>query len=142
MMHMDDCLAATYALMAAPRASLTRTTYNVTAVSFTPSQLAEAIEKEVPGFTVDYQPDFRDGIARTWPASIDDAAARRDWGWRHALGLRELVRGMLADLAPQYDPAKLAEAAAAAAAQGQAQGQAQRQQAPPAPPQASVAAAA
>jgi threonine 3-dehydrogenase len=59
MMHMDDCLAATYALMSAPREKLTRTTYNVTAVSFTPAQLADAIAAQVPGFQVTYQPDFR-----------------------------------------------------------------------------------
>lgn len=103
MMHMDDCLAATWALMSAPKGSLTRTTYNVTAVSFTPAQLARAIAKKVPGFAVDYKPDFRDAIARTWPASVDDSAARRDWGWRHALGTDELVDAMLGALAPAYE---------------------------------------
>jgi hypothetical protein len=59
MMHMADCLAATYALMTAPKEALTRTTYNVTACSFTPAELAEAISKQVPGFTIKYSPDFR-----------------------------------------------------------------------------------
>ena len=59
MMHMDDCLAATWALMSAPKASLSRTTYNVTAVSFTPAALAEAIARRLPGFRIEYQPDFR-----------------------------------------------------------------------------------
>jgi len=59
MMHMTDCLDATYALMSAPRERLSRTTYNVTATSFTPAQLAAAIEKQLPGFSIQYQPDFR-----------------------------------------------------------------------------------
>lgn len=59
MMNMCDCLEATYALMSAPREKLTRTTYNVTAISFTPAQLAEAIQRQLPGFEITYSPDFR-----------------------------------------------------------------------------------
>ena len=62
-------------------------TYNVTAMSFTPAQLAASIQRVVPGFRMTYLPDFREGIARSWPASIDDSAARADWGWRPAYAL-------------------------------------------------------
>jgi nucleoside-diphosphate-sugar epimerase len=104
MMDMDDCLAATYALMTAPRESLTRTTYNVAALSFTPAELAAAIARRVPGFEIEYRPDFRDGIAKTWPASIDDAAARRDWGWAPGRGcIDAVVDAMLDALRPQYE---------------------------------------
>ncbi|KAI8470621.1 MAG: NAD(P)-binding protein [Monoraphidium minutum] len=108
MMHMDDCLGATYALMSAPRDRLTRTTYNVTATSFTPAQLGAAIARQVPGFEVTYSPDFRDAIARTWPASIDDSAARADWGWAPKHGIDELVSHMLRDLAPVYEARRAA----------------------------------
>lgn len=62
-------------------------TYNVTAMSFTPAQLAASIQRVIPGFAMTYLPDFREGIARSWPASIDDSAARADWGWRPAYTL-------------------------------------------------------
>lgn len=96
MMHMPDCLEATWRLMTAPRATLSRTTYNVTALSFTPSELAAAIRKRIPGFEVEYRPDFRQDIAAAWPRSIDDAAFRRDvrWSPRHGT-LRGIVDDML-----------------------------------------------
>lgn len=56
-------------------------TYNVTAMTFTPAELAAAIKEHLPGFNVQYLPDFREGIARSWPTSINDDCARRDWGW-------------------------------------------------------------
>ena len=59
----------------------------MTAVSFTPAQLCEAIQRQVPQFRVEYRPDFRDDIARTWPQSVDDSAAQRDWGWRPSYDL-------------------------------------------------------
>jgi nucleoside-diphosphate-sugar epimerase len=70
----------------------TQHTYNVTAVSFSPGQLAAAIAEHVPGFTVCYRTDFREAIARSWPSSIDDSAARRDWGWRPAYDLKVIGR--------------------------------------------------
>ncbi len=88
MLYMPDCLEATWQLMAAPREALSETTYNVTAMTFTPEQLAAAIRCVLPHFQMCYTPDFRDAIARTWPESIDDSNARRDWGWQHKYDLQ------------------------------------------------------
>ncbi|TYZ64734.1 hypothetical protein PybrP1_002866 [[Pythium] brassicae (nom. inval.)] len=98
MMYMPDCLKATVALMQAPRDALAQRAYNVTAVSFTPAELAASIRKVLPGFEIAYAPDFRQQIAETWPRSIDDSAARRDWGWRHDFDLDAMVRDMLEKL--------------------------------------------
>lgn len=81
MVYMPDCLQATYELMMAPRENLKQCTYNVTAMSFTPEELSASIQKLVPQFKMRYSPDFRELIAKTWPVSIDDSAARRDWNW-------------------------------------------------------------
>eukprot|EP00877_Chromochloris_zofingiensis_P000038 jgi/Chrzof1/10034/Cz04g24250.t1 len=102
MMYMPDCLDATWRLITAPRECLQQTTYNVTAMSFTPQQLAEAIAAYVPHFQITYTPDFREQIAKTWPASIDDSAAREDWEWSHTYDLHALVHDMLCKLAPGY----------------------------------------
>lgn len=64
-----------------------QTTYNVTAMSFSPAELCAAIQRRLPHFHVDYRPDFRDLIARSWPQSVDDSAARRDWGWQPSFDL-------------------------------------------------------
>lgn len=77
---------ATWKLITAPKESLLQTTYNVTATTFTPAELAEAIRRRLPEFTISYTPDFRDAIAKTWPASIDDSAARAQWGWQPRYG--------------------------------------------------------
>lgn len=68
-------------------------------MSFTPAQLADAVRRRVPGFTMHYAPDFRDDIAASWPASIDDGPARHDWGWAPTYSLQDMVDDMLAALA-------------------------------------------
>ncbi|KAK9915249.1 hypothetical protein WJX75_006733 [Coccomyxa subellipsoidea] len=100
-LYMPDCLAATYQLMMADSASLSQTTYNVTAMSFTPAELCAAIQRRLPRFTVDYRPDFRDAIARSWPQSVDDSAARTDWGWRPDFDLDAMTDHMLTALDAQ-----------------------------------------
>lgn len=98
MMYMPDCLKATIALMQAPNESLTQRTYNVTAVSFTPAEIAASIKKVIPSFEITYEPDFRQQIAETWPRSIDDGMARRDWSWQHDYDLDSMVQDMLVKL--------------------------------------------
>ena len=101
MMYMPDAIRATLELMDAPADSIReRHGYNLGGVSFTPAAIAAAIAEELPGFEISYAPDFRQAIADSWPRSIDDTAARTDWGWRPEFDLRAMVRDMLANLAP------------------------------------------
>ena len=100
MMYMPDALDATLGLMDADAQALTvRTSYNVTALSFSAAALADALAARVPGFRVTYAPDERQQIADAWPASIDDAVARADWGWQPAYDLDATLDDMLAHLA-------------------------------------------
>jgi len=99
MMYMDDAISATLQLMDAPAECIgVRTSYNLGAVSFTPSQMAESIREEIPDFQISYKPDYRQEIADTWPESIDDSKAREEWGWQHRFGLEEITREMLSRL--------------------------------------------
>ena len=82
----------------ADNAKLTQRVYNVTAMSFTPSEVAASIAKVIPGFTCGYKPDFRQAIADTWPRSIDDSKARADWGWKPDYDLDAMTRDMLDNL--------------------------------------------
>lgn len=102
MMYMPDCLRAALDLMEAPRARLQYRTYNITAMSFTVAELAAEIRKHVPGFEIAYAPDFRQAIADSWPRSIDDSAARSDWGWTPRYGLAEMVEDMLRALSRRH----------------------------------------
>ncbi|XP_004848507.1 L-threonine 3-dehydrogenase, mitochondrial-like [Heterocephalus glaber] len=96
MMYVDDCLRATLEVMEAPAESFSMRTYNVTAMSFTPDELAQEIAKHVPEFRITYCVDpVRQAIADSWPVSLDDSMARKDWGWKHDFDLPELVTTML-----------------------------------------------
>lgn len=102
MMYMDDAIKATIDLMEAPAGQVrVRTSYNIGAMSFCPAQLAATIRKYIPGFTISYEPDFRQTIADSWPRSIDDREARRDWGWQHRFGIEEMTAEILRNLAPE-----------------------------------------
>jgi len=106
MMYLADALRATVELMSAPAKSITeRSSYNVAGVSFTPREIAAAIGRRIEGFTMSYEPDFRQGIASNWPRSIDDSAARHDWGWRPHFDLAAIVDDMLDNLR-QTSPAR------------------------------------
>jgi nucleoside-diphosphate-sugar epimerase len=76
-----------------------RTSYNIGSMSFCPAQIAATIKKHIPEFTITYQSDFRQAIADSWPKSIDDSAARQDWGWQHQYGLEEMTNDILKNLA-------------------------------------------
>lgn len=99
MMYMDDAVRATLELMFADASLLSvRTSYNLTAMSFTAAELAGEVAKRVDGFVCDFEPDFRQRIADSWPDSIDDSAARLDWGWAPRFDLPALADTMLAGL--------------------------------------------
>ncbi|HLE57031.1 MAG TPA: NAD-dependent epimerase/dehydratase family protein [Rhodothermia bacterium] len=101
MMHMEDAIRASIEIMLADQSDLTvRTSYNLSAVSFSPSEVAEEIRRHIPGFECSYEPDFRQRIAETWPESVDDRVARRDWGWKHRYDLPGIVTSMLDHLIP------------------------------------------
>lgn len=96
MMFMDDAIRATIELMEAPGENLSiRSSYNLGGISFTPKELAGSIQKVMPDFTTTYKPDFRQSIADSWPGSIDDSVANRDWNWKEEFGLEKLVEVML-----------------------------------------------
>ncbi len=96
MMYMDDAVKATLDLMEAPSENVkVRSSYNVSAMSFSPSEIAEEIKKIIPGFTIGYEPDFRQDIADSWPRSVDDSVARADWGWQPGFDLPAMVADVL-----------------------------------------------
>lgn len=96
MMFMDDAIRATIELMEAPSDLIKeRSAYNLGGISFTPAEIAASIKKRRPDFTIKYVPDFRQEIADSWPRSIDDSAAQRDWGWKHQFDLDGIVDIML-----------------------------------------------
>ncbi|WP_300977733.1 L-threonine 3-dehydrogenase, partial [Flavobacterium sp.] len=96
MMYMDDAIAATIQIMQAPSEQIKiRSSYNLAAMSFTPTEIAAEIKKHIPDFTISYAPDFRQKIADSWPASIDDSRAREDWGWNHHFALDNMTVDML-----------------------------------------------
>ncbi len=100
MMYMPDAIRATLELMEAPAASVReRRSYNLAGTSFTPRDIAAAIRKRLPHFTMDIEPDFRQAIAASWPQAIDDSAARSDWGWAPKYDLQGMVDEMLESLA-------------------------------------------
>jgi nucleoside-diphosphate-sugar epimerase len=104
MMYMADAIRATIELMEAPAEKVrVRSSYNLSGCSFTPAELTAAIRTHLPAFNVSYAPDFRQQIADSWPASIDDSAARSDWGWKEQYGTAEMVQIMLDNV----DPSKL-----------------------------------
>lgn len=99
MMYMPDALDATLDLMDAPSDALTvRTSYNVGALSFTAAELAETLADRAPGFDCRYEPDERQQIADSWPASVEDQRARDDWGWQPQYDLGALADDMLKHL--------------------------------------------
>lgn len=100
MMYMEDAVRAMLMLMEAPRENITvYSSYNVGSMSFTPKIITESIKQELPEFTIDYAPDFRDKIAESWPSSIDDSQARNDWNWKPEYDLKRMTKVMLENIA-------------------------------------------
>jgi nucleoside-diphosphate-sugar epimerase len=99
MMYMPDAIKATIELMEAPAARIkVRTAYNVSGMSFSPAEIAAEIKKHLPGFSIQYKPDYRQAIANSWPQSIDDTVARNDWGWKEEYNLSTMTKDMLDNL--------------------------------------------
>lgn len=99
MMHMEDAIRATIGIMEQPTESIKiRNSYNISAMSFSPGTLAAEIQKHLPEFEVRYKPDYRQEIASSWPASIDDSHAREDWNWKEQYDLSGLVSNMIENL--------------------------------------------
>ena len=99
MMYMPDAIRATIELMEAPAEKISvRTAYNVSAISFSPAEIATCIKKHIPEFEIVYKPDYRQAIADSWPQSIDDTVARDDWNWKHEYDLEKLTADMLKNL--------------------------------------------
>ena len=100
MMFMEDAIKATLQLMdAEPEKVKVRSSYNLSAMSFTPAQMAKCIQKHIPDFKISYEPDFRQAIADSWPGSINDSEARNDWGWQAEFDLEKTTKEMLENLA-------------------------------------------
>lgn len=99
MMYMDDAIRATIELMQAPKEDLTiHTAYNLQGITFTPEEIAAEIKKHIPDFEISYAPDYRQAIADSWPNSIDDTQAQKDWNWKPEFNLDSMTVQMLEHL--------------------------------------------
>jgi nucleoside-diphosphate-sugar epimerase len=102
MMYMDDAINATLQLMDADKESLSiRTSYNISGMNFSPKEIYQSILAFYPNFEIEYQPDFRQQIADSWPNSIDDSVARKDWNWKPAYDLSSMTATIVKNL-PEY----------------------------------------
>jgi len=108
MMYMPDCLKAGIDLMEADFDKLVHhSDFNVTGMSFTAGALAAEIQKHIPDFVCEYKPDFRQEIADSWPNSIDDTAAREEWGWQPDYDLAAMTEDMLTVLQKRFEEGTL-----------------------------------
>lgn len=99
MMYMPDAIRATIELMEAPAKKIKiHTSYNLAGISFSPKEIANAIKKHIPDFKIKYAPDYRQEIANSWPQSMNDSKAKKDWGWKHAYNLEKMTNDMLQNL--------------------------------------------
>ena len=99
MMYMPDAIRATIELMEAPKEKINiRTSYNLSGMSFSPKEIAAEIKKSIPEFKIIYKPDSRQAIANSWPQSIDDSMAAKDWGWKAEYDLPEMTKDMLTNV--------------------------------------------
>lgn len=105
MMYIDDAIRGTIELMEAPFEKITiRNSYNMAALSFEAQELAEEVKKHIPNLIVTYKPDKRQLIADSWPQSIDDSEARKDWGWKHEYNLPKLTEEIVRNLKKKIIP--------------------------------------
>lgn len=108
MMYMPDCLKATIDLMEADPSRVKRhDSYNLAGMSFSAGELVAEIKKYIPEFKCDYKPDFRQKIADSWPMSIDDSVAHKEWGWKPTYDLAAMTKDMMAKLSKRFAEGKL-----------------------------------
>jgi nucleoside-diphosphate-sugar epimerase len=108
MMYMPDCLKSTIDLMEADPSRIERhDSYNLAGMSFSPGELVAEIKKHIPEFKCDYKPDFRQKIADSWPMSLDDSAARKDWSWKPSYDLTTMTKEMIDKLSARFSEGKL-----------------------------------
>ena len=98
MIYIDDILQGTIKFLEAENTGLSQRTYNMNGCSFTPAEQASSIAKIIKGYEQNYSPDFRQAIADSWPQSLDDSQARKDWGWEPQFGLDQITMEMIANL--------------------------------------------
>lgn len=103
MLYMPDAVKATLDVMHAdPEKIKMRMSYNLAGMSFAPEEIADSIKEHIPDFQIAYNPDYRQAIADTWPAVIDDTLARKHWGWKPEYDLAAMTKDMLENIAPRY----------------------------------------
>jgi nucleoside-diphosphate-sugar epimerase len=108
MMYIPDCIRATVDLMEADLTSIKRHDgYNLAGISFSAGELAAEIKKYIPEFRCDYKPDFRQKIADSWPMTIDDTVARKEWGWKPQYDLAAITKDMMEKLSKRFSEGKL-----------------------------------
>ena len=108
MMYMDDAIRATIGIMEAPSEQIKiRTSYNLSALSFSPKQIGDEIKSHIKNFKITYSPDNRDRLAESWPHSINDDHARNDWGWRPNFNLSQMVSDIILNLNKIYKKEKI-----------------------------------
>ena len=99
MMYMPDAIRSTIELMKADKVKIkVRSSYNISAMSFTPKEVVNSIKMHIPDFKISYHPDFRQDIADSWPRLIDDSCARKDWGWNPEFDLNKMTKDILENL--------------------------------------------
>jgi len=110
MIYMDDAIRATLDLMEAPKENITiRDSYNLDGMTFTPAEVVAAIKEEIPDFKATFKPNpLRQSIAESWPMSIDDSMARKDWGWKPTYDLKGMTKDMVKNLRKKYNLEKSA----------------------------------
>ena len=97
-MFMPHCVKPTINIMEVDSSRLAHRIFNLAAVSFAPHDIVAEIKKYIPEFVCTYEPDFRQAIADSWPRTIDDSAARRQWGWKHEYDLGKMTEVMLEEV--------------------------------------------
>jgi nucleoside-diphosphate-sugar epimerase len=102
MMYMEDAVNAAIQIMPAKGEDIkVRTSYNLSAIDFTPKELAAQIQQFIPDFTITYKPDSRQEIAASWPQTIDDSEARKDWKWSQKHTLSSMSKDIIENLQAQ-----------------------------------------